>query len=372
MRRPNASASRRWPLIALAVLTVVAVAAAERLGPASPPADDLTADAARRMHQATLALADYRAVHGPPLDPEDVHRTGLIGTFFGPLTTTVGTVESKRTTTNPNMAALAVRLLRNAGVKRGDAIAVGASGSFPALLLAVLCAAEVLDLDVGLIVSFGSSQWGANLVGFTWLDVERILLDAGLLSLSCCADAVSFGGASDVGSDLDADVRDALRRLATDSDVPLIEEPNLRVNVARRMAVYREAVRGRPIAAFVNIGGAWANVGSGDTYLGLPPGVNRIETVPPADERGALFEFAAAGVPIVHLLHINALATAYGLPWDPSPLPAPREAADDALTWPIAVIAAAYVVCVGLCLALWRRTAGGGSLPIPGRRRKAC
>lgn len=62
------------------------------------------------------------------------------------------------------------------------------------MLLAVLCAAQSLKLDVGLIVSMGASQWEANVLDFTWLEMEAILLTQGLLPASYASDAASLGG----------------------------------------------------------------------------------------------------------------------------------------------------------------------------------
>ena len=126
MLRCVAIRHRRWELAALVTLTIGAVFLSVRLAPHGQPYDDRMLSAAQRMAEATTALANHRAAHGPPFTPEDVNRTGLIGTFFGPLTTTVGTLEAKRTTTNPNLAAVASQLLIEAGVRDGDAIAVGA------------------------------------------------------------------------------------------------------------------------------------------------------------------------------------------------------------------------------------------------------
>ena len=348
----TASRHTQWDLAILAALAVIAVAGTQWLTRSAEPFNDQMAVAASRMHDATTVLAEYRVAHGLPLDPDDVNQTGLIGTFFSSLTTTIGTLEAKRTTTNPNMAALAVRLLIEAGVRDGDAIAVGASGSFPAILLAVLCAADALDLDIGLIVSLGASQWGANLVEFTWLEMQDVLIRAGLLPSSYSADAVSFGGTNDVGTDLPRDVRDALRMQVAASGVPLIEEPELPTNVAERTRVYRDAVGGKPIAAFVNIGGAWANVGAGEAPLALSPGVNIIEVFPTLDERGTLFEFAMHGLPVIHFLHTSALVSTYGLPWDPSPLPAPGESMtiDAFSSFAVRAIAATYILIAGLWL----------------------
>ena len=58
-----------------------------------------------------------------------------------PFVTNTGSLEAKRTTLNPNWAAVVVQLLFDAGVERGGTIAIGVSGSFPALNLAAFSAA---------------------------------------------------------------------------------------------------------------------------------------------------------------------------------------------------------------------------------------
>jgi poly-gamma-glutamate system protein len=103
-------------------------------------------------------------------------------------------------------------------------------------------------------------------------------------------------------------------------------EPDLERNVARRVGLYlagsgAEEEGDRLPAAFINIGGAFANLGSSPLVLELDPGLNPDPTVPERGKRGVLFEMASRGVPIVHLLHIRGLALRWNLPWDPIPLP---------------------------------------------------
>lgn len=75
----------------------------------------------------------------------------------------LGNLEAKRTSTNPNAAALVVHLLYQAGVRPGDRIAVNCSGSFPALILSVLCAMDAMELDGTVFCSVGASTYGADL-----------------------------------------------------------------------------------------------------------------------------------------------------------------------------------------------------------------
>lgn len=278
--------------------------------------------ASQIMARAVSAISACRQQNGIEVDENaDFNRTGLIGSEFSPLTTSRGSLEAKRTTTNPNMAGLVVFLLRQAGVTPGDSIAVGASGSFPALIVATLAAAKAMQVKPVAIYSLGASQWGANVPGFHWLHMQSCLETREVLETGTVA--VSLGGDEDTGGGVSPEARSDLESAIASSGILFLREPNLRRNVAARMRLYEDG--GNSIRAFVHIGGAWANMGEASEVLELEPGLARIDQLPPPDQRGVLFEMAAGEVPVVHLLFIKGLVERYGLPWDPRPLPAPGE-----------------------------------------------
>ena len=316
------------------------------------------ADASRLMARATAAVRDCRAARGIPLDPAaDPNGTGLIGLERSTITTSLGSLEAKRTTTNSSFAALVVALFHEAGVRRGDAVAVGASSSFPALIIATLAAAEVMGLEPLVISSLGASEFGANIPEFNWTDMEDCLRAAGLLAVSPLARAV--GGDEDVGRDMDPAGRALLGSRIGGLGAPLLEEPDLVRNVEARMRLYFAAASERPVKAFVNIGGSWANIGTNAEVLKLRPGLTRDVFVPPPAERGVLQAMAARRIPVIHLLNIKGLCERYGLPWDPRPLPEPgdgrlsRDVA--AKTLPGAALTAVYILGVCVVLILGRR-----------------
>ncbi len=109
----------------------------------------------------------------------DPNNTGLIGMEYTDLTSTLGSLSAKRTSLNPQFAGLVLSLMRQAGAKRGDRVAISFSGSFPALNRAVLAACAELGLNPTIICSVGASAYGANIPGLTWLDMERILFEKG-------------------------------------------------------------------------------------------------------------------------------------------------------------------------------------------------
>jgi poly-gamma-glutamate system protein len=286
-------------------------------------------EAATAMEAALIAVSQECEARGTPIDfGVDPNGTCLVGPERTELLTSLGQLQAKRTTTNPDMAGLLVHILSEAGVGPGDRVAVGASGSFPALVLATLTALEALGAEPVTILSLGASSYGATRPGFHLGDLYSLLEAEGFVSAS--AAAVSLGGAGDVGGEFDPAFReDLLRTLrgrdASEGGIPLLFDPVLRSNVAERMALYSAP------AAFVNVGGAEANLGTSPRVLDVPPGLVAGSDgrsadglqFPPEDQRGVLFEMAALGVPGVHLLHIRGLVLRYGLPWDPLPLPQP-------------------------------------------------
>jgi poly-gamma-glutamate system protein len=315
-------------------------------------------EASRLMARATAALRQCRASRDVPVDPAaDPNKTGLVGVERSEITTSAGRLEAKRTTTNPEFAALVVSLLHEAGVRRGDTVAVGASSSFPALIVATLAAAEAMGLEPLVISSLGASEYGANIPGFNWADMEDCLRTAGVLDVRPIARAV--GGDEDVGRDMSPEGRALLESRIRSGGVPFLEEPDLERNVARRMELYRKSAGKRPIKAFINIGGSWANIGTDAEVLKVEPGLARDIFLPSPDRRGVIQAMAAAKVPVIHLLNIKGLCERYGFPWDPRPLPRPgegpfyRRAA--ARSRPAAALGIAYVLLIIVVMTFARR-----------------
>jgi poly-gamma-glutamate system protein len=314
------------PIYAAGLLSLLFIAATAFLATRATGLRGEMIEASRLMARAEDALRNCRALKGVAIDPgTDPNRTGLVGLETSPTTTSLGNLEAKRTTANPNFAGLLVDLFEQAGLKKNDAVAVGASGSFPALIIATLTAARVAGLRPLMISSLGASDWGANNADFNWLDMEGCLQGAGLLDVASIA--VAVGGAEDIGRDMSPEGREALKTRILESGIPFLDEPDLETNVATRLLIYEKAAAGRPIRAFVNIGGSWANIGTNAEILKLRPGLSRQAFVPPPGERGVLQAMAAKGIPIIHLLNVRGLCERYGLPWDPKPLPGPGEGA---------------------------------------------
>lgn len=308
----------RRVMLAAALSLAAFVPARLRESRDAAPCAQAALEASRTMSRALAAVARHApSAPSAPDEAIDPNRTGLIGREADELMTSLGSLEAKRTTTNPNFAGLLVHLLCRAGVAPGSRIAIGSSGSFPALLLASLAAARALEAEPVAIISLGASSYGATGAGFNLLHLYELLLREGVFSTPPAA--VTLGGERDVGLGFDPELRERLIRQISDSGLPFIQEPDLSSNVRMRMRIYGD------VAAFINIGGAYANLGTSSRVLELQPGLNRKVPLPPESRRGVIAEMAARGVPVIHLLYIKGLAAKYGLPWDPVPLPQPGD-----------------------------------------------
>lgn len=272
--------------------------------------------AAHIMGEAISIIREYCDQSGISIDSSiDPDRTGLIGPGYSDIVTTKGSLGAKRTTTNPDMAGLIVYLLEQAGVKKGDTIALGSSASFPALMIASLSAAKALEVNPVFIFSLGASSYGATNPDFNLLDMFLVLQKRGVFSVRPAA--VSLGGEGDIGREFKPEIRKELIEQIRQSNIPCIYEPDLRKNVLTRMEIYRKNAPAGKISAFINTGGGDANIGVSNLVLKVKPGLNRKLLLPPEEKRGVLFEMASQNVPCIHLLFIKGLVQKYNLPFDP-------------------------------------------------------
>jgi poly-gamma-glutamate system protein len=330
--------------------------------------------AAERTRDAGAIVAQAARAAGVMMPAGlDPNQTGLIGPPYSELLTTAGQLEAKRTTTNPDLAGLIAHLLRRAGAQAGDTVAVGASASFPALLIASVVAAEELGVYPVVILSLGSSSYGATNPDYDLLHIYQRLRAAG--AVVTLPAAVSLGGAADVGAEFEPAVRERLRQRVRSAGLLLLDEPDLRRGVLQRLEIYfgpaRVPAADSPgstvrIAAYINIGGTEASLGISPRVLEARPGLITALPLPPVAARGVLAEMAAREVPVIHLLNIRGLAERYGLPWDPVPLPAPGTTPlrDDQARPPAAallLLTAAYLAALGLLA--WKGRNGFASDP---------
>lgn len=349
------------PLIAAGIVSLLAFITLRLISPNGVLRySDEMLDAAEIMSKAIETTRSFCDSTGIEIDDAvDPNRTCLIGPEYSELMTTLGHLDAKRTTTDPAMASIIVHMLDQVDVSEGDTIAVGSSGSFPALLIATLAAAQAMDLHAVPLISLGASSYGATNPQFNLLDIYTLLLREGVLTTPPLG--VSLGGRNDVGGGFDPQLEEQLVSQIAASGTRFIHEPDLRRNVALRMAEYGATPRRTPVAAFINAGGSHANLGPSPLALDLDPGLNTDVALPPVQQRGVLFEMASRGVPVIHLLFIRGLTLKYGITWDPIPLKEPGEMqlhchrSDDHLgVWLVGV---PFLLAVGALVTVYSRSA---------------
>ncbi|MEM9694130.1 MAG: poly-gamma-glutamate system protein [Myxococcota bacterium] len=266
---------------------------------------------AERGQQAIKVEKQRRGLMPPEL--VDPARTGMLGESVTPVTSNSGFLDAKRSSTNPNFAAVMIELLEGAEVQTGDTVAVGVSGSFPALNLATYAAIRVLELRPIIIASASSSEWGANHPTYLWLDMERTLRDKDVVPFQ--VSAASYGGIDDRGVGLTARGRSFIANSMRRNDVTLLEPTSLEDAIDLRMARFDELAGDAEIAAYINVGGGSASVGTHVGKKQFQPGLNLSPPRVPNLADSVMLRFAERDVPVIHLSRVKLLCERYGLPY---------------------------------------------------------
>ena len=258
------------------------------------------------------------------LEAKDLNETGLIGPDFTPLTSTMGEEGAKRSSLNPEFAALMVRYFHDAGLEKGDTVAIGSSGSFPGFLIATLAATEELGLNAKVIASLGSSMYGATRVEYNLFSILEDIERSGeaefeLLGVSCGGEGDRGGGAMEgflyEGSAILS--YEITKAEAERTGAYFIHEDSISQSIEVRRELY-----GDDVEIFVNIGGASPNLGTGSYSLDFPPGlVMGGIRIPEGKERGLIFEYLEEGIPVVNLLSVKKICQENSIVFDPVPLP---------------------------------------------------
>ncbi|MBN2360537.1 MAG: poly-gamma-glutamate system protein [Deltaproteobacteria bacterium] len=277
---------------------------------------------ASRLAQTVFeAIKVERARLGLPIDPEsDPSGSGLVGEVFTPITSGSGSLASKQTTVNPNFAALMVHWLKRLGVEEDDVVAVGCSGSFPALNIAVYAALKTLHLRPIIISSAAASQWGANHPDFTWLDMESMLRERGLFMFKSVA--ASRGGIGDRGLGLPKSGRQMLDAAIERNGLPQIDARDDVDSVDQRMGIYFSQAAEQQIKAYINVGGGTISVGTRVQKLEFEPGITARPPRLAAEITSVMGEFLKRDIPVIHLSKIVQLATSFGFEVAPVAMPA--------------------------------------------------
>jgi len=288
------------------------------------PSYDSKVKAATLMKTAMDELKNHRMEQSVFIDIEnDPNETGLVGGPYSLITTDEGDLDAKLTTLDPNFAAVVIDLMYQLGLKKNDTVAVLMTGSMPGANIAVLTACKAIGLNPVTISSIGASQWGANQIDFTWLDMERILFEKELiLSTSIAA---SIGGRNDMGRLLSIKGRNIILDNIKKHNIPLIKKDRLSDNIEERMNYLNKYSSIDSYDAIINVGGGVASLGTSFNLKLLSPGVvsradmNTIGTE--GGIEGVFSKFINLNVLGLHILNIRPLIEQYNMKFAPIPLP---------------------------------------------------
>lgn len=127
-------------------------------------------------------------------------------------------------------ATLSVKYFKEVNLKKGDAIAIGVSGSFPGLIIATLSAIKVLELKPLLIYSIGSSEYGTNIPEFTFVQMLDSLNKEEIFPYRLLA--ISLGGEGDWAEEMFcSDSSETMKRITQDSGATFIDLDNIGENI---------------------------------------------------------------------------------------------------------------------------------------------
>ncbi len=300
------SLPQRLMLLSLALLALFLLGqGASALGPEEKRALSAIRSGQRVLWQEMAAKGLTDPVHDPD-------KTGFIGLNWSATSTTLGSLPAKRNACDPLWGARTLRWFDSLGLRRGDRVLVLSSASFPGLLYAVLAAAEARGLDIDLVVSLGSSEWGANRPEAPWPVLAHILRGHGLLKTK--ARFYTLGGDNENGGGMPEEGVEALENAAREEGVPLVRAPGLEAVMEHKLALLEPLDRPRA-KLVINIGGSHANLGRDEAVTSLRNGLLFPKEAPAAGD-GVIARTLKQGVPVLHLLHLRSLARKAGIDYE--------------------------------------------------------
>lgn len=270
-------------------------------------------EASQRAYNALSALKKFGLSKNIPLDPKtDPMQSGLIGPEISSVTSSSGKLSSKQTSIHPDFAAWFIDRFQNAGLKPGDTIAVGMSGSFPALNVCFWIAADAMKLNVISIASVASSQYGANHEDFPWpamenhLYQERIIFQKSVL--------MSIGGISDSGIGIGREGRKKISDSIRENGYDFLFSDSFEDSLIKRKRIYDQ----RPIRMYVNIGGGTISSGTSLGKKKIPKGTvlsdGELDAIDLPDS--ILKNYLMQKVPVLHVSGIETIAKESGMRYE--------------------------------------------------------
>ncbi|MBQ7247400.1 MAG: poly-gamma-glutamate system protein [Lachnospiraceae bacterium] len=348
MRKDSKLTKKQKFLLFAAVMTGAAMLSAAFLMKSTRPCAlyDIQVRAAEQMRRCMDAVKAEKARRGISLSDEDIFGTGLIGEDFNFITSTSGDIRAKRTSTDPDMAALLVRMLDEASLAEGDVLACSFSGSFPALNIATLCACDAMGIKPVYTASVGASTWGANNPELSSPEMLVMLYEDGLIREAPAL--ITPGGGGDTGRVPDEESFALIWERVVSLGYPVMVKEDFAANVAAKKAIFDAD----GAEAFLSAGGNITSLGRNMVTDLVGQGLIRERISSVNSDSGLLELYLHEGKPAILLLNIRQMVSDYGIPFDPESRGAIGESAVyREVVYPVWLIAAGlFVEALIMCL----------------------
>ncbi|TGK37614.1 poly-gamma-glutamate system protein [Leptospira gomenensis] len=272
---------------------------------------EIRKSASERAYAAFERIKTLRSEKNIPIDPViDPYNSGLVGVEISSVTSSAGKLSAKLVSLHPDFAAWFVQRFREAGLKPGDTISAGITGSFPALNVAFFAAADAMGLKTIVIGSVSSSQFGANLPGLLWPDMEGDLIKNGFIENR--TSFFSVGGIDDRGIGIDKEGADLIRDSISKNGYRFLSSDSFEQSLLKRMRIYETS----NILLYVNIGGGTVSAGTGLGKGRIPRGIvfSSDENISSPDS--VMKRFLEKKIPILHVIGIESLASEAGMKYE--------------------------------------------------------
>jgi len=293
---------------------------------------DKQIEASNLSKECLNKISLYNENRGMELNEADTYNSYLLGTNkYNLITTTTGSVSSKRTSLNPNYAALFIKMFSEAGIKEGDEVAICISSSFPGLNISCLCACQVMNLKTCVMSSIGSSQLGANDPEFVFPEWVDYLYNLGLLNKR--VDYVSYGGEYDTSEGFFDNSKRESEKEKPDSEAIIdiknrlvisghnfIEIEDFKENIETRMSLINNKLKN--LKLFINIGGSVIGLGKDESskylYRGvIKPNYLKSSKTYNTEYSGLMERYLVKGVTAISMLNMKGICTDYNMVYDP-------------------------------------------------------
>ena len=126
--------------------------------------------------------------------------------------------------------------------------------------------------------------------------------------------AASIGGEADRGLSFVPEGVDIIEKSIERNGLKFLNTKKFEEILDERMEIYHKESEGKPIKAYVNVGGGMASVGRTVGKKTFKSGLNKRLPAEAGDQDGIMHRFSREGVPVIHLVKVRSLAERYEFP----------------------------------------------------------